>query len=359
MRYAIVKNEKVEAFKGGSGTCPICNSNVKAYCGELVAHHWKHKSNKDCDTWSEGMTQWHIDWQNCFPKEMQEITIKKNDITHRADVFNSARNLTIEFQNSPISSDKIRERESFYGKMVWVINGISSIDKISFANIWKGELFRYLKFPSNYISNNINPISYFGDDYEIFINKIYLNLLTRLTIDCHSTYQRLSETDRIEFGGNTLSIILDNNIKGKYERVSKNTKKIVFDIIERLNQINQDYLKAKSLFKIGDEMFNLIWKFRPKSWNESLKSKFIDIGDDNLYKIYDIDPFINILVVRKINKIDFLKECKKEIIEQEKKTSIINILIKSDEFKNQENSQIDILNNWKNKKEENNEDGFF
>jgi len=49
--------------------------------------YWSHKE-KSCDNWYEPITDWHLKWQNYFPKNNREITIKdtEKNIYHRADI---------------------------------------------------------------------------------------------------------------------------------------------------------------------------------------------------------------------------------------------------------------------------------
>jgi len=97
--------------------CPLCKSQVISKCGEIKVWHWAHKTSEDCDNWGGRETDWHLNWKAEFPEEMQEVTIGK----HRADV--RIKDIVLEFQSSPISSEDIKEREEFYGKMKWVLDG--------------------------------------------------------------------------------------------------------------------------------------------------------------------------------------------------------------------------------------------
>jgi hypothetical protein len=72
----------------------------------------------DCDTWGEPESEWHKSWKDNFPKEQQEVIIEN----HRADI-KCKDNIVIELQNSSISPDDICDRERFYDKMIWLING--------------------------------------------------------------------------------------------------------------------------------------------------------------------------------------------------------------------------------------------
>ena len=62
------KGNRIVAAPGQMAVCPSCNGEVVAKCGKIKVWHWAHLS-ADCDPWSEGMTEWHIGWQNEFPEE--------------------------------------------------------------------------------------------------------------------------------------------------------------------------------------------------------------------------------------------------------------------------------------------------
>lgn len=117
MEWALVGGIRTKAEKSGTvGVCPGCGGEVRAKCGEIVSWHWAH-INADCDLWSEPETEWHREWKSCFPADWQEVTKPP----HRADV--AGPNGVIEIQRSGISPDEIREREEFYGRMAWLLNG--------------------------------------------------------------------------------------------------------------------------------------------------------------------------------------------------------------------------------------------
>lgn len=115
MRWANTAEGKSLATPSASGVCPVCNGSVMAKCGEIVSWHWAHKV-KDCDTWSEPESEWHRRWKAKFPSRWQECTIGP----HRADVVSPIG--VIEFQRSFLSMDEVKERESFYAGLVWVVD---------------------------------------------------------------------------------------------------------------------------------------------------------------------------------------------------------------------------------------------
>ena len=113
--------EKISPTKYGRAFCPFCNGVVIAKCGEIVYHHWAHQSKTECDEWHEPESDWHLGWKSQFPKESVEVTIKKDEKRHRADIVGH-KGTVIELQHSPISTVVIREREMFYENMVWVFD---------------------------------------------------------------------------------------------------------------------------------------------------------------------------------------------------------------------------------------------
>jgi hypothetical protein len=117
MEWALIDGKRGKAEKSGQiGICPGCNGEVRAKCGEIVSWHWAHIS-ADCDPWSEPETEWHRKWKGYFPPDWQEVTKPP----HRADV--AGPDGVLEIQRSGISPEEIREREQFYGRMAWLING--------------------------------------------------------------------------------------------------------------------------------------------------------------------------------------------------------------------------------------------
>lgn len=71
-----------------------------------------------------GESKWHKEWKLAFPVEQREQTFLNHmeGFHHRADVFTTC-GTAIEFQHSPISVAELRQREAFYPKMIWVLDG--------------------------------------------------------------------------------------------------------------------------------------------------------------------------------------------------------------------------------------------
>lgn len=124
MQYALVNNVKTEPTKGKNGICCGCGKKVIAKCGNTKLHHWAHTSTDKCDSWWENETEWHRKWKGHFPLETREVTFYDPVLNeyHRADVHNR-NGITIEFQNSPLTIDELTSRNTFYNKIVWIVNG--------------------------------------------------------------------------------------------------------------------------------------------------------------------------------------------------------------------------------------------
>ena len=112
-------DELLEPTSNIPGFCPICHSPLIPRLGQIRCHHWAHKSGKECDSWSEE-TDWHRSWKLCVDKKYRECVIEKNGKIHFADI-RLPTGIIVEFQRKPLHPEVWREREEFYGEMIWVI----------------------------------------------------------------------------------------------------------------------------------------------------------------------------------------------------------------------------------------------
>lgn len=135
MRYAIIDGERTEASPGERGLCPGCENQVLAKCGPMVAWHWSHAPARHCDPWWENETDWHRTWKGYFPAEWQEVFHVDSETgeRHIADVKTPA-GMVLEFQHSPMELDELQSRESFYGDMLWVVDGARFSKNLHIAN---------------------------------------------------------------------------------------------------------------------------------------------------------------------------------------------------------------------------------
>src|SRR5258708_11607479 len=123
MKFALVDGQRLEAQPNLSGTCATCGDQVVAKCGEVRIWHWAHQGSRVCDPWWENESEWHRTWKGQFPVSWQEVVHQaENGMKHIADV-KTERGWVIEFQRSYIKPEERRSRDTFYPKLVWVVDG--------------------------------------------------------------------------------------------------------------------------------------------------------------------------------------------------------------------------------------------
>jgi len=124
MKFALSNGERQEAQPKLTGACIGCGAPMISKCGKEKIWHWAHKTKLECDPWWENETEWHRNWKGHFPKDWQEkIHFAEDGQKHIADV-KTDKDWVLEFQYSAINPDERASRNAFYGKLVWVVNGL-------------------------------------------------------------------------------------------------------------------------------------------------------------------------------------------------------------------------------------------
>jgi len=150
MKFALVEGHRREARPGLPGECQKCGTALVAKCGDIRVWHWAHRGRRTCDHWWENETEWHRAWKNQFPVDWQEILHQAKDgEKHIADV-KTVDGCVIEFQHSYLKSEERRTREAFYGRIVWVVDGLRRkrdrpqfFDVLSRAPVARGKLVMF------------------------------------------------------------------------------------------------------------------------------------------------------------------------------------------------------------------------
>ncbi len=126
--------------------CPSCDEKLVLKKGNIRVHHFAHQRSSTCtDSWHYEMSIWHMNWQNRFPEECQEVVKEHNGKKHRADVLIEETKTVIEFQHSPLSSEEFDDRNHFFNalgyKVIWVFDyaELYENDRIEELrpNVWK------------------------------------------------------------------------------------------------------------------------------------------------------------------------------------------------------------------------------
>lgn len=259
MEFAIHQGLKTKAQPGLSGNCPHCQAPVIAKCGSKMIWHWAHLAVESCDTWFEPETQWHRDWKNAFGKNYSEIRVAKQDKYHIADVINDA-GIIFEFQNSPISADTIKARETFYGeRMIWVLNGSAFKNNFhlrdqEFITHWQLNAMNAFEAATYYKEYESGLLI---EDWKVKKEEVKAYLIQQKfdhVSEAGVYYLALKQGRNKEFVAEKLY----SEIKELYEQQNTST----------------DFVKGE-----------FEWEHARVSWQESKRPVFIDFGEHFLYHV--------------------------------------------------------------------------
>jgi competence protein CoiA len=244
MLWANRDNEKIKASPCTTAYCPICNEKVIAKCGTIKTWHWSHLSLKDCDTWSEGETEWHLKWKNEFPKEQQEIVIGK----HRADV-KTLKGTIIEIQNSPITPEEVSEREIYYNNMIWLLNSETLGKNILLKNKTSFFSFRWKNPPKSFWS--CDKCIYIDFSHKIStMEKEMKNILEQSVIICNDIKIKTGKTPQQIYNEEYKSVYPFgyNEEVRKIFRKWEELRESYNDMESRKKQINGEIFLIKKLY---------------------------------------------------------------------------------------------------------------
>lgn len=118
MLFDFMGNSPTE--QGQKSICGCCRSEIFAKTGFEREWHWAHYTLDACDDWAEpsGESMWHYEWKRYLRENWGAETEVKMG-RHRADAV-LPEGLVIELQASPLDPRQVRQRENFYGNMIWI-----------------------------------------------------------------------------------------------------------------------------------------------------------------------------------------------------------------------------------------------
>lgn len=247
----MVNGKKEIALSGLRGVCPHCGKTVVAKCGLVRRHHWAHVASQHCDEWFTGETNWHLKWKGLFDASQCEVRVTKGDRFHIADVLTKDK-VVIEFQNSSISVTDVVKRESFYKRMIWVINGVNH-----------GKNILTSKFAG--VASKTPPSNFFrGEDYEG--RACWVFDLKQARVD-RATHKKM-----LHYGMN-YDVYLNRAFV--YADVNVNWSSSFVTLLHRINFEND-------ILDLRDNKTYFQWKSASISWKEARMPVFIDMGNDSL-----------------------------------------------------------------------------
>jgi competence protein CoiA len=260
MRYALDEDsKKIETEYSGQRTrCSGCEKEVTGKIYRKKKNHWAHLI-RDCDKWYEPISDWHIKWQDYFPKENQEVTLydENNEEFHRADILLNNGSV-IEIQNSPIAINEVSQREKFYNRngLIWILNADNLIPKSKFMHFILPESCEII-------------ITFFKPDYWEFTTDDIIKDLRNKNYHPLDFYRgRNTSNEIIEYIFHSTSVINPtsqeddiassiNSLNWKYSRENYDKKKPSFNVKIRITSNKyriSKFLDKKQWKSFIDEM---------------------------------------------------------------------------------------------------------
>ncbi|MFT8813630.1 competence protein CoiA [Oenococcus sp.] len=126
--------EADQAIAGQLFSCPGCQRPLCLKKGQIKMPHFAHRPGMVCDYFSENESQLHLVAKKCLNRILTQVGYQTQlekvfpEIKQRADLWiqdADGRQLAIEFQQSPISVDKLRQRTAGYHRIglqvIWIL----------------------------------------------------------------------------------------------------------------------------------------------------------------------------------------------------------------------------------------------
>jgi competence protein CoiA len=258
LQYALVHNQRTEAFTGGRGSCPSCGAAMIAKCGPRIVHHWAHAGRRNCDPWWENETAWHREWKSLFPEDSREVSHTAPDgEVHRADI-KTPTGIVVEVQHSSITDAERISRESFYRNLVWIVDGRAFRENF--------DIFHMLPAPTSEVAQDL----------------VWFKATRQMSGAARGQFWRLSE-----------------NLERTKTKASGMV--LVHGIHEIEEQINQAYR--------GHHQYD--WVRPRRAWLESKSPVYIDFGGEFLARLERYDDS-DLPCIRFVSKRKFVNDAMNE-----------------------------------------------
>lgn len=186
MLYAIDQNGQAirpSAHKE-QATDPYSGGIVHGVFGEGL-NYWR-LIEDEYDAWALPDSTWNLKWKMKFPKELVEISIQGDQEKHVGDVRTNTGTV-LKFQGRNLTEDQIKQREAFFGQMVWVFRAEKWDIELNFnptrfrdtegrdRQLPKNDAFEWVKYTARYPKSVFEvckmPVFLdFGDDSIYWLN---------------------------------------------------------------------------------------------------------------------------------------------------------------------------------------------
>ncbi len=254
MRLAIVNNERSAPSPGLTGSCPACGGPVIAKCGNQRVHHWAHRGKRVCDPWWEPETEWHSNWKMKFPEGWQEV-VRRDPLTgekHVADV-RTAQGLTVEFQHSHLRPEEREARESFYGDMIWVVNGrrldrdlprfkngACDLRRVIAKGVWIHPFPEEI-FPRNWLMCKVPVFFDFGDRYLCCLLPQHGRSYAVVLKFSRENFIRVARNQSSLLLGKSILMQVDQWLASQQEKLNQETLRYTSAVLQNLQRQAKPY----------------------------------------------------------------------------------------------------------------------
>jgi Competence protein CoiA-like family len=273
--YAVSPNgDRILPVREAEAKCPSCGSSVVPKMGRINAHHWAHAVGADCDTWSEPETEWHLGWKALVEPQFAEVTLKRQDCFHRADIQTHDQRV-IELQRSGISGDEILERNQFYngfGKTLWVFYGGDFMPNVQFISLPDGGWAFDWNWPRKTherASKNAGVFWDFGGDFLFKISKFEIggrtgsghfvpkaSFITRylgMSMRPSAALDWLMRPKPFYVRDQGNDFMVTNRAFQRYGRIHAYADRVPYQTVDRDNAVERLRLQAKSMMGAAEK----------------------------------------------------------------------------------------------------------
>ncbi|MNS88506.1 Competence protein CoiA-like family protein [compost metagenome] len=298
-----ITRKRITPKSGVQAICQSCGQDLISKCGNIRIHHWAHKQS-NCDHWWESETEWHRNWKNKFPDEWREV-IKFDMINrekHIADIYNPAKELVIEFQNSPIKKEELESREQFYQKMIWVVNAYNMHLELMPLELIYQDIAKSEKY---FLSEPVNNALKIPDRIYNYLIQHRDKLMQKMRAGSfEAELCELAIMFDKQFDNVVREYSLDDTLRFEGTKPFEVKKDLIAPIvlkatveIDRLTERNKQLDEKNQYYKYN-------WSARKKVWDYSKMNVFLDTGPELLW-------ILTSSIIKKVPKEKFIsKYCK-------------------------------------------------
>ncbi|MDT2813565.1 competence protein CoiA family protein [Vagococcus carniphilus] len=132
MDLSLKKKSDIQALKKKKWYCPSCQEVVIIKNGNVMCSHFAHKQKSDCSSFSENESKEHLLGKKLIAENCKKFSIPYEleaflpDLKQRPDIL-VANKYAIEFQCSPLSISRFKERTATYQdngyQVIWILGG--------------------------------------------------------------------------------------------------------------------------------------------------------------------------------------------------------------------------------------------